>query len=93
MTLLRSDFLALQTPGSLLPAVDHLYLDDSGDPMSVNSSSHPDENNIKSQYALIINLAQMFAETKAGIAAEALLQQKQRAKEMQMNQHQRMPPR
>jgi hypothetical protein len=43
--------------------------------MSPNSSAainHPE--NIKSAYALVINLAQMFAETKAGIAAEALLQ-------------------
>jgi hypothetical protein len=38
--------------------------------MSVNSSSNQD--NIRSQYSLVITLAQMFAETKAGIAAEAL---------------------
>jgi hypothetical protein len=37
--------------------------------MSVNSSL---QDNIRSQYSLVINLAQMFAETKAGIAAEAL---------------------
>jgi hypothetical protein len=50
--------------------------------MSVTSSDA-----IRDQYSLVINLAQMFAETKAGIAAEALMQQKQRAKELQMNHH------
>lgn len=86
ITLLLSDLTSLKSPDSLLPAVEHVYLDDSGEPMSVNSSL---QDNIRSQYSLVINLAQMFAETKAGIAAEAIQQQKQRAKELQMNQHQR----
>ena len=86
ITLLLADLTSLKSPDSLLPAVEHVYLDDSGEPMSVNSSL---QGNIRSQYSLVINLAQMFAETKAGIAAEAIQQQKQRAKELQMNQHQR----
>jgi hypothetical protein len=82
VTLLYKDLQALRASGAPLPAVDHIYLDDSGDPMSVTSSDA-----IRDQYSLVINLAQMFAETKAGIAAEALMQQKQRAKELQMNHH------
>lgn len=70
--MLFHDLKSLQTSGSLLPAIDHVYLDDSGYPMSANSSTNQDH--IRSQYSLVINLAEMFAETKAGIAAEALLQ-------------------
>jgi hypothetical protein len=76
----------LARPGAPLPAKDHVYLDDSGDVMSHNNSSAA-EDSLLQQFNLIINLAQLMAETKAGLAAEALLQQKQRAKEQQMNAH------
>jgi hypothetical protein len=72
ITMLLSDLTTLRAPDSLLPGVEHVYLDDSGEPMSVNSSALQD--NIRSQYSLVINLQQMFAETKAGIAAEAMQQ-------------------
>jgi hypothetical protein len=52
--MLLSDLTTLKAPDSLLPGVEHVYLDDSGEPMSVNSSVLQD--NIRSQYSLVINL-------------------------------------
>jgi hypothetical protein len=54
ITMLLSDLTTLRAPDSLLPGVEHVYLDDSGEPMSVNSSALQD--NIRSQYSLVINL-------------------------------------